>query len=630
VRGVLGRLSTRARVMSATLLAALPLVALVLYSAIDRYEADRARAETRAASRAQLAATVLSTESAAAPPSQARLRQFLAGSPDGSAVVVYAGMRPAVRAGPAAAGPPMSDPETRRALARRSGVFTATGGDGVQRVWGVHAIGRGALTVVQGYPGDATYGPARSALRRDIILATVAAVVALVAAFLLAGLVTAPIRRLAARVGGDGDGSDAEARDGASELGTIERSVMRNVDARRRLEEQLRQAQKMEAVGQLAGGIAHDFNNLLTVISGYSDIARRSIGAGPGADELGEIQRAATRAADLTRQLLAFARQQVLEPVVLDLNEVLRALTPMLARLIGEDIHIAVAAEDDLPSVVADRAQIEQAIINLAVNARDAMPDGGTLTIETRSAVLDEHYVAEHAGVEPGPYVCLTVTDTGTGMGREQLEHIFEPFYTTKEVGKGTGLGLASVHGITTQSNGHVQVYSELGLGTTFKIYLPAVESAVAPGAQARDQSPERLGGTETVLLCEDEGLVRGLVERVLAREGYRVRSSRAPREALDMLAREPSTVDILVTDVIMPEMSGPELAERVRATHPGLPTLFLSGYTSETVRERGKLPPDSAFLEKPFDGRSLLRNVRALLDGHSVPRQGAHTRDAS
>jgi two-component system, cell cycle sensor histidine kinase and response regulator CckA len=367
--------------------------------------------------------------------------------------------------------------------------------------------------------------------------------------------------------------------------------VLRDITARRELEDRLRQSQKMEAIGQLAGGVAHDFNNLLTVISGYAHMARRHVGVGPGSPELGEIVRAADRAAELTRQLLAFARQQVLAPAPLDLNEVARGLVPMLGRLIGEDVRIAMLAGPGLPRVLADRAQVEQVIINLAINARDAMPDGGTLSIETSASVLDEH-------------VCLSVTDTGTGIEPAVLERIFEPFYTTKEIGLGTGLGLATVHGIVTQSGGHVRVSSEPGHGSTFSVHLPAVAPGVGmASADAPEVSSERLGGDETILLCEDDESVCRLAVLFLAAEGYTVISCATPSEALAAAsARGP--IHALVTDIVMPEMSGVELARRL-----GLPALFVSGYSEERVE------PGTPFLEKPFDRTGLLRAVRGVLD---------------
>jgi PAS domain S-box-containing protein len=390
--------------------------------------------------------------------------------------------------------------------------------------------------------------------------------------------------------------------------------VAEDVGDRERLESQLRQAQKMEAVGHLAGGVAHDFNNLLTVISGYGAMARNRIGAGPGARELSEIERAAQRAAQLTGQLLTFSRQQILEPVVLDLDEVIAAVTPMLARLIGDDVEIAVLAAETAPKVLADRGQIEQVIVNLAVNARDAMPDGGIVTIETREERLDERYAAGHAGVEPGSYACLAVTDTGIGIDRETQALIFDPFFTTKDVGQGTGLGLATVHGIVKQSGGHIEVYSEAGLGTSFKVYLPAAAGEAAVPAYRPEQRPEQLGGTETVLVCEDDELVRVLFEAILTENGYKVLSASRPDEAFRLAAANAGSIDVLITDVVMPQMSGPELVERLEEVSPGMKVVLLSGYTAETLRNRG-LPVGSVFIQKPFDDVSLLHTIRSLLD---------------
>jgi PAS domain S-box-containing protein len=367
--------------------------------------------------------------------------------------------------------------------------------------------------------------------------------------------------------------------------------IARDTTERHELEVQLRQAQKMEAVGQLAGGIAHDFNNLLTVIGGYSRLARARVAEGPGAAELTEVERAAERAAVLTGQLLAFSRRQVLDPVVLDLAEVVRELTPMLERLIGEDIEVEQRSDAALPGVLADAGQIEQVVVNLAVNARDAMPDGGRLLIETRA---------------DGLFVRLAVTDTGVGIPPEALPHVFEPFFTTKAVGQGTGLGLASVHGAITQSGGNVRVRSKLGEGTTVEISLPATSERARIAPLPEPGAPA--GGSETILLCEDEEGVRALVEIVLSGAGYRVLGEARPTDAIARAARE--EIDALVTDVIMPDMPGPELARRLE-----LPTLFVSGYTADTVHGRGSLPPGSAFLEKPFDSDTLLRTVRDLLD---------------
>ncbi len=376
--------------------------------------------------------------------------------------------------------------------------------------------------------------------------------------------------------------------------------VVRDVTENRRLEEQLEQARRMEAVGRLAGGVAHDFNNLLTVISGYAAMLRLA-GDGVHSPELEEIDRAARRATELTGQLLAFSRQRSANPVLLDLAAVLHGVMPMLGRLIGEHIRISVLDHGRLAPVLADAGQMEQVIINLATNARDAMPDGGTLTMETRMLDLGH------------PVVCLTVTDTGGGIDPEVAEHVFEPFYTTKEQGRGTGLGLATAHGIVTQAGGQIHVYSEPGLGATFKVLIPAARGAV-PRPPRRPPEPEDLIGSETILLCEDEDALRSMVARILGEAGYTVLSAPGGEQALEIAAARDGAVDALVTDVIMPGLSGPEVAERL--TVDGRPrTLFLSGYTADALRDRANLPPGSAFLEKPFAPAALLAALRALLD---------------
>jgi hypothetical protein len=358
----------------------------------------------------------------------------------------------------------------------------------------------------------------------------------------------------------------------------------------------------MEAIGQLAGGVAHDFNNLLTVIGGYGQVAQQRIGAGPGHEELVEILHAADRAAQLTRQLLAFSRRQQLSPELLDLDEVVKALMPMLVRLIREDIEIASLAHDDVPIVLADRTQLEQVIVNLVVNARDAMPSGGTLTLETQKV---------------GTYACLVFTDTGSGMDAATMARIFEPFFTTKEVGEGTGLGLATVYGVVTQSGGRVEVYSEPDLGSTFKVYLPAAPtgSARAPARAEREHEREHARGTETVLLCEDEPTLRRLAEMILTQDGYTVLAAERPSEALALASAHPGPIDVLVSDVIMPGMPGPELAEHLRMVQPTVRVVFMSGYTAETIGSHATLPRGTAFLQKPFDASSLPRAVREVLD---------------
>jgi two-component system cell cycle sensor histidine kinase/response regulator CckA len=886
------RVTTRARFVLAAVLATIPLVALVIYSAWDRYDADHARASTRASIRAELYVALLREDTPSTTPSAAEVARLLEVSPlpDGAALAVLDPQGHVVQqAGPASALPPAYSPTFAPLLSRGSTTVEATGADGVARVWGTADRMGAPWAVVYGVPGSSVYGPAESALWRDIWLAGAAVLTAAAMALLLARKVTAPIRRLAARVGiNDHTANDlgtiergisrrdetiaasklelARRAERLAALGRIDRAIldadtaediaqaaldrvrevtgalaavavtfnsdrtratvlaiaapgptavssgavfdldatpfdpeqivgggarrvevdavrtssvtrilrdagiqscvaaplaaedellgavalgfvdggsitddvlaitgevaaqlavalrhawlrtelqavvdgafdaivtidssrrvlsvndiacelfglgrdelltkriddvvvsddngavwasflssgtingvlavevggqrreveirgraevlagrhllfMRDVSQHHRLEDRLRQAQKMEAVGRLAGGVAHDFNNLLTAISGYSGLARATIGSGPGSGELDGIDHASQRAAQLTRQLLAFSRQQVLQPVLLDVNEVVDGLMPMVGRLIGEDIEIVIVPERGLGPVRADRGQLEQVIVNLVVNARDAMPTGGILTIETRTATLDESYTGDHAGVMAGRYACLTVTDTGVGMDSETQARVFEPFYTTKDVGRGTGLGLATVHGIVTQSHGHVLVYSELGLGTTFKVYLPLVEAPLPPSPRVEDDRPRQLGGTETILLCEDDDLVRGLLERVLRRNGYTVRTATHPHEALEVASRG-ERLDALVTDVVMPQMSGPELVERVNVLHPGLRILFLSGYPIEVIRDRGNLPLGSAFLEKPFHASELARVVRELLD-HEMP----------
>ncbi len=390
-------------------------------------------------------------------------------------------------------------------------------------------------------------------------------------------------------------------------------AIQEDVTERHSLEAQLRQAQKMEAVGRLAGGVAHDFNNLLTVITSYSQLLLEDMArADPRRADLEEIQRAATGAAGLTRQLLAFSRQQVLEPRVLNLNDVLSAAGKMLQRLLGEDVSLQMTLAPSLGNVKADPGQIEQVIMNLAVNARDAMPDGGKLTIETGNTDLDAAYAAQHSVVAPGSYVMITVTDTGLGMDEATKARLFEPFFTTKEKGKGTGLGLATVYGIVKQSNGFIWVYSESGHGTSFKVYLPRVGEAPAVAAEARPLLTNR--GSETILLAEDASGVRAVSEEILTRLGYTVLVASDGRAALELAAAHRGPIHLLVTDVIMPEMSGRQLADRLRQQRPSLKVLFVSGYTDDAIVRHGILEPGIAFLQKPFTPLTLARKVREAL----------------
>ena len=384
---------------------------------------------------------------------------------------------------------------------------------------------------------------------------------------------------------------------------------------RRRLEEQLLQSQKMEAVGRLAGGIAHDFNNLLTAIAGYSALLLEQLPEGDARRESAEeIREAGRRAAGLTQQLLAFSRRQVLEPRVLDLNAVIAGMEKMLRRVIGEDVELTTALDPGLWRTLADPGQIEQAIVNLAVNARDAMPRGGRLTLETGNVTLDEKFASGYATVHPGPHVMLAVSDTGVGMDATLQTRLFEPFFTTKERGKGTGLGLSTTYGIVKQSGGSIWVYSEPGHGTTFKIYLPRCDEPL----DAREPAPppaKPRPGTETVLLVEDEPEVRRLVEKLLRMQGYAVLSAGSPAEAVAAAKAAKDEIAILVTDVIMPGMNGRELARVLAADRPAMRVLYMSGYTDAAIAHQGILPPGTAFLSKPFTPDALARKVREVLD---------------
>jgi two-component system cell cycle sensor histidine kinase/response regulator CckA len=391
--------------------------------------------------------------------------------------------------------------------------------------------------------------------------------------------------------------------------------IAEDVSERWHLEEQLRQAQKMEAVGRLAGGVAHDFNNLLTIVMGYSDLVLESLGATDAMRAYVEqIKKAGERAASLTRQLLAFARRQVLAPQALDLNTVVTNVDKMLRRLFGENIELSTVLEPELGWVKADPGQIEQVILNLVLNARDAMPQGGQLTLETANVELNEGYARSHESVLPGRYVMLAVSDSGIGMDAETQAHIFEPFFTTKEKGKGTGLGLATVYGIVKQSGGHIWLYSEPGQGTTFKIYLPRVEEAAQP-AEAISTGAPLAGGSETILLVEDEEGVRDLAGRILGLKGYKVITASNPTEATQVCERYEGPIQLLLTDVVMPTMSGRQLAEHVAFFRPGLKVLYMSGYTNSAIVPHGILEEGTPFLQKPFTPDSLTRNVREALD---------------
>ena len=390
-------------------------------------------------------------------------------------------------------------------------------------------------------------------------------------------------------------------------------AMKEDITARKLLENQFRQAQKMEAVGRLAAGVAHDFNNLLTIIIGYSDVMLdRFVSGDPMRAYMTEIKGAGERAVGLTRQLLAFSRQQVLAAQLLDLNTLVANLTKMLKRLIGEDIDLVFNVGPSPATVKADPGQIEQVLMNLAVNSRDAMPRGGKLTIETSHVQVDEAYSSTHFSIPAGPYAVLVVSDTGCGMDKDTQAHMFEPFFTTKEQGKGTGLGLATVYGIVKQSGGYIWAYSEPGAGTTFKIYLPAVTGAL----HAAQESAVPAGGSETVLLVEDDAGLRELARLILvARGGYKVLESTGGKEARLFAEQYKGTIHLLLTDVVMPGMGGRELSEELATLRPEMKILYMSGYTDDTVLRHGVLEEGMAFLQKPFTAESLLRKVRDVLD---------------
>ena len=397
----------------------------------------------------------------------------------------------------------------------------------------------------------------------------------------------------------------------------IERSLRESGErkARHTAEERLRQAQKMEAIGQLAGGVAHDFNNLLGVIQGYGELL---LNDSPGEDvrreRVEQILQAAQRGAALTRQLLAFSRQQPVEARPMDVNAVVTGLQPMLTRLIGEDVEVATLLSDGLHLIKADAAQVAQVLLNLAVNARDAMKGGGRLIIETRNVDLDDSYVLSHPDASRGPHVLLAVSDTGHGMKPETLSHIFEPFFTTKDSGKGTGLGLATVYGITRRIGGHVGVYSEPGRGTTFKVYFPRTEEtlASAPAPPAPEASRT---GSETVLLVEDEDSLRAVIGELLQQGGYKVIDGPTPEATLAAAEAHDGPIHLVLTDLVMPRVSGMEAAARIRARRPDVKVLYMSGYTNAAAAHQASLPANHAFLQKPFSLDVLLRKLREVLD---------------
>jgi signal transduction histidine kinase/DNA-binding response OmpR family regulator len=401
-----------------------------------------------------------------------------------------------------------------------------------------------------------------------------------------------------------------------SGLAVLSRDVTereRAAKALRETEQQLWEAQKMEAVGRLAGGIAHDFNNMLAAIIAYCELALRGVEESPVRDDLEDIQKVAERAATLTRQLLAFSRRQILDPVVTNLNAIVSQMEQMLRRLIREDIELVNVLQANLANVKADRGQIEQVIMNLVVNARDAMANGGKLTIETRNVFLDDAALAHQPGVTPGAYVMMAVSDTGCGIDEETLLRIYEPFFTTKEVGKGTGLGLPTVYGIVKQSGGFIHVDSEVGQGTRFKIYLPQISEAVEDAPISREPA-QSLVGHETILVAEDEDTLRKLVARILESRGYRVLQARDGKHALEICEKYPGEIDVLICDVIMPQMDGRQLVQRAIPLKPKMKVIYTSGYTEDAIVHRGILDTGIFFIKKPFNSDTLLEKVRSVI----------------
>ena len=397
--------------------------------------------------------------------------------------------------------------------------------------------------------------------------------------------------------------------------GVLVSSTVVDITERKKMEEQLRLSQRMEAIGKLAGGVAHDFNNLLAVILGCSDVLIDALPADHAAVRKVEmIRKAGASAADLTRQLLAFSRQQMLQPRVLDLKEIIERTQGLLHRLIGENIKVRIAVEPSLGRVKSDPGQIEQVLLNLAVNARDAMPNGGHLTIEAKNVELDDSYKQEHQRVVPGQYVMLAVGDTGCGMNRETQSRIFDPFFTTKELGKGTGLGLATVYGIVKQSGGYIWVYSEIDKGTVFKIYLPRVDEE-ADAIEQKDLDKVTSRGCETILLAEDSASLREMAREYLESVGYTVLEAASGKEALQQAKEFAGHIDLLLTDVVMPEMSGPELACQMSGLRPGTKVIFTSGYTDDAIARQGVLDPAVAFIQKPYRPKALARKIREVLD---------------
>ena len=517
------------------------------------------------------------------------------------------------------------------------GRYLLDASDGDARIGAVGIVGDTPWRVWVEFPRALVVAPASMFLTRILIVAGVLVWAAVILVALVAAQVTCPLGYLteAAERIAAGDYTQrvsSHTRDEIGRLGRVfnamsqqiagaQQRLLQDLQARtemeahrRSLEDQLVQSRKMEAVGRLAGGVAHDFNNLLTAILGYSNLVLEELEPGhPARADVEHMRRAGESAAALTRQLLAFSRKQVLQPQVLDLNQVVRRTQGLLQRLIGEHIALATSLDPLLDTVNADPGQLEQVILNLALNARDAMFGGGTLSIETANVVLDEAFASRHEGATPGAHVMLAVSDTGVGMDDETQTRIFEPFFTTKRRGEGTGLGLSTVYGIVKQSGGSIWVYSEPGHGTTFRVYFPSAAQVERPPVTA--PQTDGLAGSETILLAEDQPEVRSIACAVLRRYGYTVLEAGDGGEALAIVGRHRQKIHLLLSDVVMPSMSGPELARLVQAEQPGIRVLYASGYTDDAIVRHGVLDPGVAFLQKPFTPSALLRKIREMLD---------------
>ena len=498
--------------------------------------------------------------------------------------------------------------------------------DGTPRLYGFEAVDELQWRVYAGANRAQALAGAERLSNRQVLITLIGLGIFLAVALVLYRRIARPIRQLSAGVRAAADAPTATpiVVPGPTEVATLVEDFNRLLQAeaeRLSLQDRLHQSQRLESVGQLAGGVAHDFNNLLGVILNYAAfIAARSEDEQVKAD-VQQVIEAADRAADLTKQLLIFARRETVQPRPMVLNDIATDIATMLSRSIGEHINVVVRSLPDSPTFLADRGQVEQVLVNLAVNARDAMPGGGTLMIETGAVDVDEQYAQSHPGLEPGRYAILTVSDTGEGMAPELVTHIFEPFFTTKQHGRGTGLGLSTVYGVVTEAGGAISVYSEPGIGTTFRAYFPSVDAEAPADDTARGPAPAAQGQGETILVVEDQPAMLKLTCRILDANGYRTLGASGPDEALRLAAEH--DFDLLLTDLLMPEMSGQGLVEQIETVRPGRPVLFMSGYGEELLGSQRMIPEGASFLQKPFTEHTLLAKVRAIDVARSTRSNG-------